>query len=187
MKYCRKCVMPNTKPDLHFDQEGVCDACRSTVKKNRNIDWIKRKNEFEAIIKRYRSKEGNNYDCIIPVSGGKDSTFQAYMMKKVCKLNPLCVYFEPTCRTDLGKKNIDNLGNLGIDVIEFKKNPVVYKKMVIEGFKRVGDHEWPNHVGIFTVPINIAVKFRIPLILWGENSQLEYGGPAASAEKNYLD
>jgi len=179
--------MPNTKPDLTFDENGVCDACRSAEEKDANIDWEERKKDFEIIIERYRSKNKSNYDCIIPVSGGKDSTFQAYVMKKVYGMNPLCVYFEPTYRTELGKKNIDNLGHLGIDIIEFKKDPVTYKKMVIEGFKRVGDNEWPNHIGIFTIPINIAIKFNVPLIIWGENSQLEYGGPASSSKKNYLD
>lgn len=179
--------MPNTKPDLTFDKNGVCDACLSAKKKEGKINWNERKAEFEKIINKYRSKDGNNYDCVIPVSGGKDSTYQAYMMKKVYGLNPLCVCFEPTYQSPLGKKNLDNLGKLGVDIIFFKKNPEVYKTMVIEGFKKVGDNEWPNHVGIFTIPINIAVKFNIPLVIWGENSQLEYGGPAASTTKNFLN
>lgn len=186
LKYCTMCVMPNTKPDLFFDEQGVCDACRSSEKKN-SIDWDERKKQFEAIIEKYRSKDGNNYDCIIPISGGKDSTYQTYVMKEVYKLNPLCVNFEPTQSTELGKKNLANIGSLDVDVIQIRKNPIVYKKMVIESFRRVGDNEWPNHVGIFTVPIIAAVKFNVPLIIWGENSQLEYGGPASATEKNYLD
>lgn len=185
--YCKKCVMPNTKPDLHFDDQGVCDACRSAEKKNQGIDWDQRKKEFEEIIERYRSKDRNNYDCIVPVSGGKDSHYQAYTMKHVYGLNPLLICFEQTYCTPLGKKNVDNIGALGCDVIYFKKNPIVYRKMVIEGFKRVGDNEWPNHVGIFTVPVNFAVKMNVPLLIWGENSQLEYGGPAAARDNNYLD
>lgn len=189
LTYCTKCVMPNTKPDLFFDKEGVCDACRSAEKKNtksKGINWESRRKEFEKIISRYRSGDASNYDCIIPVSGGKDSHYQAYIMKVVYKMNPLLVSFEQTHITELGRKNIENIRQFG-DLIYFKKNPEVYKKMVIEAFKRVGDNEWPNHVGIFTIPIQVAVKFKIPLIIWGENSQLEYGGPATSRDKNYLD
>lgn len=179
--------MPNTKPDLHFDEHGVCDACRSAELKEL-IDWTKREQEFRELIDRYRVSDGSRYDCIIPVSGGKDSTYQAYMAKKVYGLNPLCVTFAPTYPTELGKKNLANLHrNLGIDVVEFFKTEWVYKTMGLEGFRRVGDHEWPNHLGIFTVPIRLAVNFKIPLLIWGENSQLEYGGPATARQRPVLD
>lgn len=185
--YCTNCVMPNTKPDLHFDEEGVCDACRSAEVKEK-IDWTAREKEFGEVIERYRSRDGSTYDCIIPVSGGKDSTFQVYTAKVEYGLNPLCVCFAPTYPTELGKKNLRNLHvNLGVDVVEFFKNEKVYKTMGLEGFRRVGDHEWPNHLGIFTIPIHFAVNFRIPLLIWGENSQLEYGGPAMARQKPVLD
>ena len=176
INYCKECLFPETKPDLSFNEEGVCSACTSSKIKNLHIDWSERKNEFEKICNHYR-KEGVGYDCLIPVSGGKDSTYQAYVMKKIYGMNPLCVCFETTYATDLGNHNLDNISKLGIDVIHFKKNHDVYKKMVIESFKRVGDEMWPNHIGIFTIPVMFAVKFNIPLIIWGENSQMEYGGP----------
>src|SRR3989338_7801660 len=95
-QYCRHCVMPSTKPDLFFDAEGVCDACRSAELKN-TIDWEARKKEFETdIVAGYKGANKGNYDCIIPVSGGKDSHFQVYMAKKVCGFNPLLVSFEST-------------------------------------------------------------------------------------------
>lgn len=180
--------MPNTKPDLFFDDKGVCDACKSSELKHSKIsgiDWKARQKEFENIISKYRSKNGG-YDCIIPVSGGKDSHYQAYVMKVIYKMHPLLVCFEQTKITELGKINLENIRQFG-DLIYFKKDPLVYKKMVIEGFKRVGDNEWPNHIGIFTFPVQVAVKFKIPLMIWGENSQLEYGGPATGRNKNYLD
>ena len=186
LTYCTKCVIPNTKPDLFFDKEGVCDACRSAEAKNKKINWAARRKEFNKIIERYHSKNGSNYDCIIPVSGGKDSHFQAYVAKVVLGLNPLLVCFEQTHITELGRKNLENIRQFG-DLIYFKKNPEIYKKMVIEGFRRVGDNEWPNHVGIFTIPVHMAVNFNIPLLVWGENPQNEYGGPAIVREKNYLN
>lgn len=176
INYCKKCLFPETKPDLSFDENGICSACSSAELKNHEIDWNQRKYDFEKIIENYR-KDGKGYDCLIPVSGGKDSTYQAYFMKEVYGMNPLCVCFETTYATGIGNQNLDNLSKLGIDVIHFKKNHQVYKKMVIESFKRVGDEMWPNHIGIFTIPVMFAVQMNIPLIIWGENSQMEYGGP----------
>lgn len=174
--YCKKCLFPETKPDLSFNENGVCSACISSELKDQGIDWDLRKLEFEKIIENYR-KDGIGYDCLIPVSGGKDSTYQAYLMKEVYGMNPLCVCFETTYATEIGNQNLDNISKLGIDLIHFKKNHPVYKKMVIESFKRIGDEMWPNHIGIFTIPLMFAVKMNIPLIIWGENPQLEYGGP----------
>lgn len=176
LNYCKKCLFPETKPDLSFDEKGVCSACKEAKQKDKNIDWDQRKIEFEEIINNYKRDE-LGYDCIIPVSGGKDSTYQAYFMKEVYGMNPLCVCFETTYATDIGNRNLDNISRMGIDVIHFKKNHQAYKKMVIESFKRVGDEMWPNHIGIFTIPVMFAVRMNIPLIIWGENSQMEYGGP----------
>jgi N-acetyl sugar amidotransferase len=187
IKYCNKCLFPETKPDLAFNELGVCSACTAAENKNIGIDWKTREEDFYKIIEHYRLPKGKvGYDCLIPVSGGKDSTYQAYFMKEICGLNPLCVCFETTNLTELGQKNIDNISKMGIDLIYFKKNYDVYKKMVVESFKRVGDEMWPNHIGIFTVPVIFAVKFNIPLIIWGENPQQEYGGPNLESVKNNI-
>ena len=187
MRYCKACLFPETKPDLFFNEQGVCSACVSSIQKKTEIDWNNREKEFFEIINKYKKQPNEiGYDCLIPV-GGKDSTYQAYFMKEVCGLNPLCVCFETTSITELGQQNLDNISKMGIDVIYFKKNYEVYKTMVIEGFKRVGDEMWPNHIGIFTIPVNIAVKFNIPLIIWGENPQQEYGGPLEAVENKYLN
>ena len=185
MKYCKNCLFPETKPDLYFNNEGVCSACISSLEKESKINWSERKKEFEKIIDYYKLDEDEiGYDCLIPVSGGKDSTYQAYVMKEIYGMNPLCVCFETAMVTDVGRKNIDNISKMGIDLIHFKKNSNVYKKMVIEGFKDVGDEMWANHIGIFTIPIMFAVKFKIPLVIWGENPQQEYGAPNINSIKN---
>lgn len=187
IRYCKKCLFPETKPDLHFNEDGVCSACVAAEQKNVGIDWNQREKDFHEIIGHFKSKSPNRgYDCIVPVSGGKDSTYQAYFMKYKCGLNPLLVCFETTAVTELGQRNLDNLSEMGMDLIHFKKNHPVYKKMVIESFKRVGDEMWPNHIGIFTIPVMIAVKFNIPLIIWGENPQQEYGGPSLDSVKNRI-
>ena len=188
IRYCKKCLFPETKPDLFFNEKGVCSACQAAEQKNLGINWEDRKKDFESIINHYRKKENEiGYDCLIPVSGGKDSTYQAYFMKFVYGMNPLCVCFETTNLSELGQRNIDNISKMGIDVVYFKKNYNAYKSMVIEGFKRVGDEMWPNHLGIFTIPIHFAVKFNIPLVIWGENPQQEYGGPLDSIQSKVLN
>ncbi|MCD4757558.1 MAG: N-acetyl sugar amidotransferase [Arcobacteraceae bacterium] len=184
MKICTKCVMPNTKPDLHFDKNGVCDACRSQESKNKEIDWKSREKEFLDLVQKYKTHP--DYDCIIGVSGGKDSTYQVLKVLEL-GLNPLCICFEPTIPTEIGRKNLDNLNNLGVDLIHIKRNPIVYKKLAREAFIRTGDNEWQNHLGIFTTVPKFAVNFNIPLIIWGESPQIEYGGPATSKTRNTLD
>jgi N-acetyl sugar amidotransferase len=177
--------MPDTKPDLYLDEEGVCNACRN-YENRKKIDWSIRKIELEQILNRYRSKDGSNWDCIIPVSGGKDSTYQVMQMLQM-NMNPLCVTATTCDLTDIGRKNIENIKKLGVDYVEMSPNPVVRAKLNKIGLTQVGDISWPEHVGIFTIPVRAAVQFKIPLIIWGENSQNEYGGPAAAAENNKLD
>ncbi|MFY9300372.1 MAG: N-acetyl sugar amidotransferase [Candidatus Nitrosotenuis sp.] len=186
MRYCKKCVYPDTKPQLKLDENGICDACHSAEEKEK-IDWNARKKELEKILEQYKHKDGSKYDCIIPVSGGKDSHFQTHIIKNVFGLNPLLVSFHPRDFTELGRKNIENLKNFGVDCIEFTANPIVYKKLAKFGLEELGDAAWPEHIGIFTVPVQIAVAYKIPLLVWGENPQMEYGGPAVASTKQYLD
>ncbi|MGD9834731.1 MAG: N-acetyl sugar amidotransferase [Piscinibacter sp.] len=183
LKYCVKCVMPHTKPDLHLDEEGVCNACRA-YELRAAVDWEQRRKELLEILKRYR-RNGENWDCIVPVSGGKDSTYQVIRMLQL-DLNPLCVTSTTCDLSDIGRKNIENIKHLGVDYIEFSPNPLVRARLNRIGLTEVGDISWPEHVGIFTIPVRAAVQFNVPLIVWGENSQNEYGGPAAAAQNNVL-
>ena len=183
LKYCVRCVMPHTKPDLHIDEEGVCDACRS-YEKRKEVDWDQRKSELLTLLEKYR-KQGSNWDCIVPVSGGKDSTYQVIRMLQL-GLNPLCVTSTTCDLSEIGRRNIENLQRLGVDHVEFSPNPLVRAKLNRIGLTEVGDISWPEHVGIFTIPVRAAVQYNVPLIVWGENSQNEYGGPAAATENNTL-
>ncbi len=185
LKYCNNCVMPITKPDLHFDEEGTCIACRN-FDDRRHVDWSTRRAELDRILDKYKSKDSSNWDCIIPVSGGKDSTYQVIKMKEL-GMNPLCVTATTCHLSEIGRKNIENIKQLGVDYIEFTVNPNVRRTLNKIGLTQVGDISWPEHVAIFTIPIKMAVNFNIPLIVWGENSQNEYGGPASEAENSILD
>ena len=121
MKYCSKCLLPDTKPDLVLDGKGVCSACRS-YEEREEIDWDSRKKELHNILEKYKSKNASNWDCIIPVSGGKDSTYQTIRMLQL-GMNPLCVTATTCHLSDIGRENIQNIKNLGVDHIDFSPNP----------------------------------------------------------------
>lgn len=184
MQYCKRCVMPDTHPDMPLDAEGVCPACRS-YEKRADVDWAERMGELRTILDRYRSRDGSNWDCIVPVSGGKDSTYQVLSMLEL-GMNPLCVTGTTCDLSDIGRKNIQNIQNLGVDYVEFTSNRIARRRMNRYALEHVGDISWPEHNSIFVIPVRAAVQFGVPLIIWGENSQNEYGGPAADAENNTL-
>jgi N-acetyl sugar amidotransferase len=185
LTYCKRCVMPDTKPDLHLDGEGICNACRS-YDKRKEVDWDARRTELQEVLEKYRRPDGANWDCIVPVSGGKDSTYQVVRMLQL-GLTPLCVTSTTCDLTPLGRKNIENLKHLGVDYVEMSPNPLIRAKLNRIGLTQVGDISWPEHVSIFTIPVRAAVQFNVPLLVWGENSQNEYGGPAAASENNVLN
>ncbi len=169
MRLCTKCVTPETHETIAFDEEGVCNVCRQIEYKHEKIDWKARRKEFEEILDRYRGK--GVYDCIIPFSGGKDTTFTAYTLVREFKLKPLIVSFDHGFfRPNLLANNERTFNRLGCDFLKFKANPKVIKKLMLESLIRKGDFCWHCHVGVCAYPMQIAVKFRIPLIVWGEPS-----------------
>lgn len=185
IRYCTHCIMPETKPDLQIDAEGVCSACRYFMGRT-EVDWDARAQELTAILDRYRCPDGSRHDCVVPVSGGKDSTYQIIRMLEH-GMNPLCVTAATDYLTDIGRHNLENIAKLGVDHICLTPNPKVRYRINRIGLKQVGDICWPEHLTIFTLPVRVAVQHRIPLIVWGENSQNEYGGPAAAADNNVLN
>jgi N-acetyl sugar amidotransferase len=183
--YCTVCFLPSTKPDLYFDDRGVCAACIA-YRDRKVIDWKLREVEFSQIITGIRSTSKSSWDCIVPVSGGKDSTAQVLKVLEL-GLNPLCVTSTTCDLSEIGRMNIENIKQLGVDYMEFSPNPKVRAKLNKIGLEQVGDISWPEHVGIFTIPVRAAVQFDVPLIVWGENSQNEYGGPASASQNNVLN
>jgi N-acetyl sugar amidotransferase len=164
---CTNCLYPSTKPDLEFDDKGVCGACRFR-EYEKTINWDARKQEFFDLIEKIRPKDRSNYDCIIPVSGGKDSTYQTYIIKELAGFNPLLVSFEPSCPTEIGEQNLQNMvDSFNVDLIQLRKSPT-YRKLCRAGFDIVGDHEWPNHVGVYCWPMQMAVKMKVPYAFYGE-------------------
>jgi N-acetyl sugar amidotransferase len=185
IKYCSRCLLPSTKPDLKFNSAGVCTAC-TAYDQRETIDWESRKLEFINLVEKYRSADISKWDCIVPVSGGKDSTAQVLQMLEL-GLNPLCVTSSTCDLSEIGRKNIENTKNLGVDYVEFSPNKSVRRKLNKFSLETVGDISWPEHVGIFTIPVRAAVEYGVPLLIWGENSQNEYGGPATAQGSSVLN
>ena len=171
IQYCTKCMLPDTKPNLHFE-DGICNACIN-YENRKNINWKERKKELVSILKYYKDKAQNKWDCIVPVSGGKDSTYQVVTAIKL-GMNPLCVASRTCDFSNIGRKNLDNIRELGVDLIEVGPDAKTRQKLNKIGLLELGDISWPEHVSIFTAPVKFALAYDIPLILWGENPQLEY-------------
>lgn len=185
MIFCVECLLPDTKPDLRFDERGRCSACLNFHNRP-SIDWDSRRKKFLEILAKNREAGHSHYDCVIPVSGGKDSTYQVLKMLEL-GARPLAVTATTCDLTPLGLRNIENIKNLGVDHITISPNPVIRRNLNRIGLERVGDIAWPEHVGIFTVPVRVAAQFGISLIVWGENSQNEYGGPDTAVDAEILD
>ena len=184
MNYCKNCIVPETRPDQFLDKNGICNACKS-YEERKKIDWKKRSELLKNLIKEKKNKL-NYWDCVIPSSGGKDSTYQAIRAREL-GLNPVVVTATTCDLSDLGKKNIANLKNLGFDTVEISPNPRIRSRLNKLCLEEIGDISWPEHVSIFTIPIRFALNFKIPLILWGENPQFEYGGPKEKIHSHILD
>jgi N-acetyl sugar amidotransferase len=167
LRRCSRCLLPETYETIEFDAEGVCNLCRGAEFKKADIDWGERKRLLDRLIAKHRGK--GDYDCIVPYSGGKDSTFQLYYLMKEYGLKPLVVRFNHGfMRSTLEDNNQRTLKKLGVDVLEFTPNWQIVKRVMLESFKRKTDFCWHCHSGIYTYPLRIAVKFNIPLLFWGE-------------------
>jgi N-acetyl sugar amidotransferase len=183
MKYCSRCITPYNRPNIRFDENGKCN-CAVAADKDA-IDWSARAKDFAAVIAHAKSR-AKGYDCVIPVSGGKDSTWQVVTCLEH-GLKPLCVTWRPPGRTAIGQKNLENLIQLGVDHIDYSLDPRVEKKFTLLALEKYGTPALPMHMAIFSIPVNIAVRFDIPLVIWGENSAFEYGGADESRTGFKLD
>lgn len=169
LRKCSHCGLPETYETIEFDEAGVCNICRQREFRDENIDWNARKNQLDELIEQYRGKY--DYDCIVPFSGGKDSTFTLYYLVKKYKLKPLVIQFNHGFfRPNLIKNNERTFKKLGVDVLTFTPNFKVVKRLMLEALIRKGDFCWHCHTGIFSYPMHVAIKYNVPLIFWGEAS-----------------
>ncbi len=184
MKYCKNCIMPDTRPDQYLNNNGICNGCLS-YDYQKKIDWEKRKDDLLKIISEKKLNK-DKWNCVVPGSGGKDSTYQIIKAKEL-GLNPVFVTASTCDLSEIGRKNLENVKKIGFDVVEISNNAKVRSKINKIGLELLGDISWPEHVSIFTAPVKFALAYDIPLILWGENPQLEYGGPDNSLNNSILD
>lgn len=182
MKYCKKCVMPDTRPGSIFDEEGVCQACRNW-ERHGEVDWGTRFEELKSLCEKYRREDGY-YDCVVAVSGGKDSHFLTYTMKEGMGMNPLLICVaDPFTHTAAGIHNLRNLGeSFGCDIVVFNLSIDLFRRVTRIGFEELGEPLRFIEAAIYTVPFKYAVAFNIPLIVFGENAAYTYG---TTAEDGY--
>ena len=175
MRYCLRCCYPeNTKPSIIFDEEGICSGCRTNEQRDKHVvDWDTKKEELKQLLESYKEKarqNGSPYDCIIPISGGKDSHYQAHLITQVFKLKPLFVAYNHGYNSKLGMRNLSNMiEKFGCDLLRYTTNPITAKNISKFMLKKVGDITWHYHAGIMTFPIQTAVRYKTPLIIWGEH------------------
>ena len=170
MKYCTKCTYPAISVNISFDKNGVCSGCH-VAEERKQINWDERFEIFKEILLEHKSKSKSNYDCLIPVSGGKDSHYQVYIVKEVLGLNPLLVTYHGHNYLPVGLENVENIrDSFGVDHIFYTPSKKTIVKLNRLGFRMTGDMNWHAHAGILTYPIQAAVMNNIPLIIWGEHS-----------------
>lgn len=195
MNYCTNCCMPDTKPG-YSSKEGVCNACQF-AEYEKTVDWNKRWDNLldiavSVLYCRLRIDTSdqikakviipNKYNVVIPVSGGKDSTFVALTARDRLGLNPLCVNVAPCEPTERGERNLRNLSRLGFDIFRFLPNQKIMPKLVKRSFYEDGDPCTSHEFMLYSVPVRVAMQYKIPLIIWGENTQLMYGNPGGSED-----
>ncbi len=177
MRYCKRCLQPDTRPGVVFDDEQICFACRYEESK-KTIDWAAREAELRGYAEEAKAeakKRGNVYDCVIGVSGGKDSTYQAIYAKERLGLNPLLINCAPDEISEIGRKNIDNLSHLGFDIISIHPNPVVARKLARKSFLDRGNIVAASEYCLWASSYIMAVRMNIPFIIQGENAALTLG------------
>lgn len=179
---CNRCLMVDTRPDTWF-REGTCAGCWA-FDARKTVDWRAREREFAAVARQARGS--GRWDCVIGVSGGKDSTMQVVRAKQH-GLNVLAVAAAPCLMSDIGHHNLVNIRDLGADLIWVAPRTETRRRLNRLALEQVGDVTWPEHVSIFTAPIRMALEFDVPLVLYGENPQNEYGGPSESQMSARID
>jgi len=188
LRYCRRCLLPATKPYLTFDADGVCGACRAHESKNRaeaGIDWSARRSEFDALVADAKVKNAPFFDALVPVSGGKDSITQVHRLLDR-GLRILAVNVDYGIKTEIGRSNLARIPAMGANLFVYTPEQPLHRELVRIGFEDFGDPDLLSHCMLHAFPLRVALQFRIPLVLLGENSAFEYGGEADIAASNRI-
>ena len=183
--WCSNCLNMSTRPRIAFDSRGWCNACQWAEEK-KTLDWGHRQRELNELLGRYRSRDGG-FDCIVPVSGGKDGSYVAHQLKHTYGMHPLTVTVRPALSLELGDKNLINFINSGYNHIHISPDPEVMRELNKYGFIHKGFPYFGWLTAIMTSIIRTALNFNIPLIFYGEDGEVEYGGSTESKNKSLFD
>ncbi|MEM7166194.1 MAG: N-acetyl sugar amidotransferase [Planctomycetota bacterium] len=181
VRYCTKCVISNQRPRITFDENGVCSACRFAETKDSGIDWDVRHEELVALCDRFRRDDGR-FDVLVPCSGGKDSGYVAHLLRDKYGMKPLTVTWAPHWYTNIGWQNLQAMIHAGLDNVMFTPNGAVHRVMTRLAFIHQGDPFQPFIYGQKNYPLQVATQYDIPLIMYGENGEVEYGGDMQNAD-----
>lgn len=191
LQYCVRCCMPETQEGIRFDRFGICKACQSSEQKI-HINWVDREKALSNILNEAKKKAGDNYDCIIPISGGKDSTFQLHVLTKIYNMKPLAVTFSHNWYSETGWYNLQNsLEKFNVDHIMFTPNRDLVNRLAKSSLSAIGDSCWHCHAGVGAFPLQVAVRFNIPLLIWGESiaessGRASYLNPVHKFDREYF-
>ena len=177
--------MPNSRPRIVFDEDGVCNACRNAEEKD-TIDWDARREEFLGYVEHHRPKDGSPYDCIVPWSGGKDSSAIAHKLKFEFGLNPLLVTFSPLMPNEVAVHNREEMIRLGFDHLMVRPNQKVSRRLTRRFFIERGNPKIHWDAGVNAAPVQAAVHYNVPLVFYAEHGESEYGGRVLSEEHKKL-
>src|SRR3989344_4040012 len=191
LQYCTRCCIPETQKGIRFDEMGICQACQSSEQKI-HINCVERERELRSILEEAKARAGRNYDCIVPISGGKDSTFQLHLLTKVYGMKPLAVTFSHNWWTETGWYNLQNaLETFAVDHVAFTPSRSLINRLVRRSIEGIGDTNWHDHAGVGAFPLQVAVRWRIPLLVWGESiaessGRASYYQPTHQYDREYF-
>ena len=189
--YCTRCCVPETQEGVDFDELGVCTACRSSEHKM-HIDWSVREKQLRGILEDAKQKAGTGYDCILPISGGKDSFFQAHVLTQVYGMKPLAVTFSHNWFSETGLYNLQRcLEVFDLDHLQFTPARGLVNRLARKSLGAIGDSCWHCHSGVGAFPLQVATRFKIPLLVWGESiaendGRATYDKPVTKFDRDYF-
>ena len=182
--WCKNCVVMSTRPRIKFDERGFCGACQWSEEKKK-IDWPDRQSDLKNLLDKHRSSKAK-YDCITTVSGGKDGSYVSYNLKHKFKMNPLAVTIRPVTETELGKKNLQAFVDSGYDHLHVTPNQDAMRKLNKIGFIEMGFPYYGWLIAIHSAVLRVAVQFKIPLVFYSEDGEMEYGGDLNKGKDNFI-
>ena len=188
MTYCRRCLMPDTKPYIRFDEAGVCNACTAHDRKRDaedGIDWQARKHSFDRLIRDVKARRAPFYDVVVPVSGGKDSISQVHRLLGH-DLRILAVSVDYGIKTEIGHRNLGCVAGMGAHLMVYTPGDPLHRELIRLGLEEYGDPDLMSHCLLHAFPLRVALKFDVPLVWLGENSAFEYGGSRDLADSNAM-